>query len=258
MTGRALDGRVAIVTGGGLAAGRAYAAALAAAGARVVVADPLVDAARKTVEAIAVAGGDAVAVELDLLDEASYLAVVESAVGAFGGVDVVVNNPNRYGDTRFTPLAELTVEHWDTTLAVMVRGVMLMCKSALPALAESPHAAIVNHTSSAAYGVRNWLDYGTARGAVISMTKSLAKELAPLGIRVNALSVGSSAIEAMALGVVADEAQMVGTPDFQAQLIPRLAVDEDLAGPIVFLAGDASAYLTGQTVECDGGKYLLG
>ena len=89
-------------------------------------------------------------------------ATVDVAVTMFGRLDVLVNNPNRYRETTFTPLADMTVEHWDTTMAVMVRGVMLMCKAAVPVLAESSYASIVNHTSSAAYGVRNWSDYGTA------------------------------------------------------------------------------------------------
>jgi NAD(P)-dependent dehydrogenase (short-subunit alcohol dehydrogenase family) len=105
---------------------------------------------------------------------------------SFGGLDVLVSNPNRYGDTSFTPLGDMTAEHWYLTMTVMVTGTMLGCKAAMPELAKSPAPAIVNHTSSAAYGVRNWLDYGTARGEVIAMTRSLAKELAPLGIRVNA------------------------------------------------------------------------
>jgi NAD(P)-dependent dehydrogenase (short-subunit alcohol dehydrogenase family) len=158
----------------------------------------------------------------------------------------------------FTALPDMTVGHWDRTMAVMVRGVMLACKAAVPSLARSPHPAIVNHTSSAAYGVRNWLDYATARGAVIAMTKSLAKELAPAGIRVNALSAGSSADEAMALGVVERPEQMMSTPDFKNQLIPRLCAEDDLYGPVVFLASEASGYMTGQTVEVDGGKFFLG
>jgi len=258
MSQGALANRVAIVTCGGLAAGRGYARALAAAGAQVVVADPFEDAGEETVALITKDGGSARFVEVDLTDEASIIAVVAHAVDAFGQLDVLVNNPNRYRDTRFTALADLTVEHWDETMAVMVRGVMLMCKAAVPVLADSPHPAIVNHTSSAAYGVRNWLDYGTARGAVIAMTKSLAKELAPQGIRVNALSVGSSGAEAIALGVVRDEEQMMSTPEFKAQLIPRLATEDDVAGPIVFLASEASSYMTGQTISYDGGKFFLG
>ena len=258
MTDGALSGRVALVTGAGHAAGRGYARALAAAGARVVVADEFPDAGATTSELITGAGGEARFFEIDVTSEPSTRAAVDFAVSTFGRLDVLVNNPNRYRDTRFVPLADMTVEHWDRTIAVMVRGVFLMCKAAVPALAEAPHPAIVNHTSSAAYGVRNWLDYGTARGAVIAMTKSLAKELAPLRIRVNALCVGSMATEAISLGVIESEEQMTGTADFKSQLIPRVSVEEDMAGPVLFLASEASAYMTGQTVSSDGGKYLLG
>lgn len=253
-----LQDRVALVTGAGHAAGRAYALALAAAGASVAVADEFSDTGAETARLIEKDGGAARSFPVDVTEEDSVRGAVSGCLAAFGKIDVLVNNPNRYGDTRFTALTDMTAGHWDRTMAVMVRGVMLVTKAAVQELAKSPVAAIVNHTSSAAYGVTNWLDYATARGAVIAMTKSLAKELAPLGIRVNALSAGSSAIEAMALGVVRDEAQMTATPDFQRQLIPRLCGDEDLAGPVVFLASPASAYMTGQTVEVDGGKFLLG
>ena len=253
-----LAGRTALVTGGGHAAGRGYARALAAAGARVVVADPFGDAGAETVRLIESDGGTARFFPVDLTAEPSITEAVAFAVASFGGLDVLVNNPNRYRDTTYTRLADMTVEHWDETMAVLVRGTFLACKAAVPELAKAPHPAIVNHTSSAAYGVRNWLDYGTARGAVIAMTKSLAKELAPLRIRVNALCVGSMAVEAISLGVLEREEQMTSTPDFQRQLIPRVATEQDVAGPVVFLASEASGYMTGQTISFDGGKFFLG
>jgi NAD(P)-dependent dehydrogenase (short-subunit alcohol dehydrogenase family) len=224
----------------------------------VAVADEFPDAGAETVRVIEKDGGTARFFGVDVTSEASVHAAVAGAVAAFGRLDVLVNNPSRYRDMTFTALADMTVEHWDRTMAVMVRGVLLACKAAVPSLAKSPHPAIVNHTSSAAYGVRNWLDYGTARGAVIAMTKSLAKELSSRGIRVNALSVGSSADEAMALGVVDRPEQMMSTPDFRNQLIPRLCLEDDLYGPVVFLASEASGFMTGQTVEVDGGKFFLG
>jgi NAD(P)-dependent dehydrogenase (short-subunit alcohol dehydrogenase family) len=257
-TGTALAGRVAIVTGSAQAAGRGYARALAAQGAHVVVADDFEDAGRETADLIEADGGSARFFRLDVTDEHSAQATVQFALTAFGRLDVLVNNPARYRDTTFTALAELTPEHWDKTMAVMVRGTFLMCRAAVPALAGAPNPAIVNHTSTAAYGVRNWLDYGTARGAVIALTKSLARELAPLRIRVNALCVGSMATEAICLGVLEREEQMTTTPEFGLQLIPRVAVDNDLAGPIVFLTSEASSFMSGQTVAVDGGKFFLG
>jgi NAD(P)-dependent dehydrogenase (short-subunit alcohol dehydrogenase family) len=253
-----LTDRVAIVTGAAQAAGRGYARALAGAGAHVVVADWFEVAGEETVALIEKDGGSARFFRLDVTNEQSTEDAVAFAVQTFGGLDVLVNNPNRYGDTKYTPIAEMTIEHWDRTMAVMVRGTFLMTKSAVPALAQGRDPAVVNHTSSAAYGVRNWLDYGTSRGAVIAMTKSLAKELAPLGIRVNALCVGSMATEAISLGVLEREEQMTGTPEFKMQLVPRVATEDDVAGPIVFLASSASSYMTGQTMSFDGGKFFLG
>jgi NAD(P)-dependent dehydrogenase (short-subunit alcohol dehydrogenase family) len=253
-----LAGRVALVTGGGQGAGRGYARGLAAAGATVVVADRFEDSGSETVALIEKDGGAGRYVQLDVTDEASAQSAVEFTGDTFGRLDVLVNNPNRYRDTQYTALGELSVEHWDTTMAVMVRGVFLMCKRAVPLLAEAPHPTIVNHVSSAAYGVRNWLDYGTARGAVIAMTKSLAKELAPRGIRVNAICIGSMAADAIALGLLSDEGQMTSTPEFAMQLIPRVATEDDVAGPVVFLASEASCYMTGQTIAFDGGKFFLG
>jgi NAD(P)-dependent dehydrogenase (short-subunit alcohol dehydrogenase family) len=255
---RALDDRVALVAGGGRAAGRGYARALAAAGARVVIADQFEDAGAETVSLIEKDGGTARTCPLDVTNEDSFRDTVRVTTGSFGRLDVLVNCPNHHRDTPFAALGDMTVAHWDETMAVMVRGTFLACKAAVPELAKSPHPAIVNHTSTAAYGVRNLLDYGTARGAVIAMTKSLAQDLAPLRIRVNALCVGNMAVEAISLGIVEREEQMTSGPEFQRLLIPRVSTEEDVAGPVVFLASEASAYITGQTIVCDGGKFFLG
>jgi NAD(P)-dependent dehydrogenase (short-subunit alcohol dehydrogenase family) len=253
-----LEGRVAIVTGSGQGAGRAAARGLAGAGAQVVVADSFQDSGQETVALIEQAGGAATFVDLDITSEESTRAVASSVAGQFGRLDVLVNNAATYRATTRRPLDELSVDQWDTTMAVFVRGPWLMTKAAVPFLAEAPQPSIVNQTSVAAFGVSQWLDYGTARGAVIAMTKSLAMELAPKRIRVNALAVGSMGIEAIALGILEREDQMVGTPDFARQLIPRLGRETDVAGPVVFLASDASEYMTGQTIVADGGKFFVG
>jgi NAD(P)-dependent dehydrogenase (short-subunit alcohol dehydrogenase family) len=223
-----------------------------------VGADSFADQGRETVALIEKDGGFARFFLLDVTDEESTRAAAAFAVESFGQLDVLVNNAATYRATRFCPRTEMTVEQWDTTMAVFVRGVWLMAKAAVPFLAESPQAAIVNHTSVAAYGVNQWLDYATARGAVIALTKSMAKELAPRHIRVNALCVGSMGDDAVALGVIEREEQMLGTSDFQRQLIPRLGTAEDVAGPVVFLASEASSFMTGQTIVVDGGKFFLG
>jgi NAD(P)-dependent dehydrogenase (short-subunit alcohol dehydrogenase family) len=253
-----LNDRVAIVTGASQAVGRAYAVALASAGAHVVVADRFEDEGRATVAAIEDTGGSARFFDLDVTDEVSTRAAASFAFDTFGRLDVLVNNAATYQATTRRPLTEIAVEQWDTTMAVFVRGVWLMAKAAVPFLAEATHPAIVNHTSVAAYGVDEWLDYGTARGAVIALTKSMAQELARQRIRVNAIAVGSMAFEAVALGVVEREEQMLETADFKRQLIRRLGTGDDVTAALLFLASEASSYMTGQTIVIDGGKFLVG
>ncbi len=253
-----LSGRVALVTGSAQAAGRGYALALASAGARVVVADSFEDDARETVALVEKTGGSAGFFRLDVTQEASTKEAASFAVDTFGRLDVLVNNAATYHATTRRPLTELTVEQWDTTMAVFVRGPWLMSKAAVSYLKSAPAPAIINHTSVAAYGVDQWLDYGTARGAVIALTKSMAHELAPLNIRVNAVAVGSMGMEAVALGVVQREEQMLETADFKRQLVPRLGTEDDIAGAAVFLASESSSYMTGQTLVLDGGKFFIG
>ena len=253
-----LAGRVAIVTGAAQAAGRGYARALASAGALVVVADRFENEGRETAALIEKAGGSARFVPLEVTDEESTRTAASFAVETFGRLDILVNNAATYRSTTRRSLSELTVEQWDTTMAVFVRGPWLMSKAAVPFLRDSPHAAIINHTSVAAYGVDHWLDYGTARGAVIAFTRSLARELARWQIRVNAVAVGSMGVEAVALGVVERQEQMLETADFKRQLIPRLGTESDVAGVALFLASEASSYMTGQTLVLDGGKFFVG
>jgi NAD(P)-dependent dehydrogenase (short-subunit alcohol dehydrogenase family) len=251
-------GRVAIVTGSAQAAGRGYALALASGGGHVVVADRHEAEGHETVALIERAGGSARFFPLDVTDEESTRAAAGFAVETFGGLDALINNAATYGATRRRALTEMTVEQWDTTMAVFVRGVWLMSKAAVPFLRASSHPVIINHTSVAAYGVDQWLDYATARGAVIALTKAMAHELARQRIRVNAIAVGSMGTEAVALGVVDSEADMMKTADFQRQLIPRLGTADDVGGAALFLATEASSYMTGQTLVLDGGKFFLG
>jgi NAD(P)-dependent dehydrogenase (short-subunit alcohol dehydrogenase family) len=250
--------RVAIVTGAAQAAGRGYALALASSGGHVVVADRHEEEGHQTVTLIEKAGGSARFCHVDVTDEGSTIAAATFAVETFGRLDVLVNNAATYGATRRRALTEMTVDQWDATMAVFVRGVWLMSKAAVPFLSEAPHPVIINHTSVAAYGVDQWLDYATARGAVIALTKSMAQELARLRIRVNAIAVGSMGYEAVALGVVDNEAVMTETADFKRQLIPRLGTQDDVGGAALFLATEASSYMTGQTLVLDGGKFFLG
>jgi NAD(P)-dependent dehydrogenase (short-subunit alcohol dehydrogenase family) len=253
-----LDGRVALITGAALSVGRGYARSLAAAGMHVVVADRFPNEGNALVEAVEEAGGSARFCYLDATDEESTRGAVSFTMNAFERLDVLVNNLTTYHTARFVPLTKMSVEQWDTTMAVCVRGVWLMAKAAVPFLARAPYPTIINSTTVAAYGVARWLDYGTARAAVIGMTKSMATELAAQRIRVNAICVGSVDVETLELGIVKDEKELVEKTDLTRQLIRRFGTEQDVAAVVQFLAGEGASYMTGQTVVIDGGKNLLG
>lgn len=252
-----LAGLAAIVTGASMGAGRGYARALARAGAQVVVADCHEEQGQETVALIKEAGGSARYADLDVADEQSTQAVAAFAAGTYGRLDILVNDAATYGATPVRALEEVTVEEWDRIMTVFVRGPWLMSKAALPFLVRSPHPSIINHTSTAAYGVNQWLHCSAARGAVISMTKSMAIELARRNVRVNAIAVGGVGVEAVALGARANAGQLSAAVGAN-QLVRRLGTEDDLAGAVVLLASAASSYMTGQTIVLDGGRFLLG
>jgi NAD(P)-dependent dehydrogenase (short-subunit alcohol dehydrogenase family) len=257
-SGLTVDDPVVMVTGASQAAGRGHALAFASAGYNVIVADRLLDQGRETVALAESAGGTAVFAPVDVSDEESTRALASFAVETFGRLDVLVNNAVTYGATTRRSLTELTVEQWDRTMAVFVRGVWLASKAAVPFLAQAPYPSIINQTSVAAYGIENWLDYATARGAVIALTKSMAKELASRRIRVNAIAAGGMTGEATALGVLEEQQAPNYSSLLLSQPIPRPGTAADLAGVALFLASQAAAYMTGQTVVVDGGRYLVG
>ena len=250
-----LDGKVAIVTGGGRGLGRAYCEALAAEGAAVVAAD-IRDTAG-TVEAVEAAGGKIIGVPLDVADMESCSAMAHAAHAAFGRVDVLVNNAALYGDIsggRFDALAD---DQWDRVMAVNVKGVWQCCKACVPAMRDAGGGSIVNISSLAAkYGMAYAVDYATSKAAVIGMTRSLARELGRDWIRVNA--VAPSAV------------QTEGTDEFmgekrdgmmaaiaQGQSLKSNLAPGDMTGTIVYLASDASRFVTGQTIMVDGGTVML-
>lgn len=250
-----LEGKVAIVTGGGRGLGRAYCEALAADGAAVVAAD-IRDTA-ETVAAVEAAGGMIIGVPLDVADMASCSAMADAALAAFGRIDVLVNNAALYGDISGGRFDKLPDEQWDRVMAVNVKGIWQCCKACVPAMREAGGGSIVNISSLAAkYGMAYAVDYATSKAAVIGMTRSLARELGRDWIRVNA--VAPSAV------------QTEGTDEFmgekrdgmmaaiaQGQSLKSNLEPSDMTGTIIYLASDASRFVTGQTIMVDGGTVML-
>jgi NAD(P)-dependent dehydrogenase (short-subunit alcohol dehydrogenase family) len=239
--------RVAIVTGGTRGIGRAVAEGFVSGGANVVVGSRKADACRETEEHLrALGGGNAVAIPVHMGELDAGPALVERAVSEFGGVDIVVNNA---ANALTQPLGGFTPEAWQKSFDVNLRGPVFLIQAALPYLERSEHASIVNVISAGAFLFSaNVAMYGAAKAALMSFTRSMAADFAPRGIRVNAL----------APGTVDTDMVRANTPEAQqsmanASFMRRAARPDEMVGPIIYLASDASSFMTGQVLLADGG-----
>jgi NAD(P)-dependent dehydrogenase (short-subunit alcohol dehydrogenase family) len=247
-----LTGRCAVITGAGGGLGRAFALGFAAAGASVVAADVDRGAAGVTCEAIAQRGGQAVAVAADVADEGSTQAMAASALDAFGRIDVLVNNAAVYAGLERRPFDEIDVTDWDRVMAVNVRGPWLCAKACAAAL-RPRSGAIVNVASATVLsGSPLWAHYVASKGAVIALSRVMARELGDDGVRVNAIAPGFTLTEASR--ELIDDADSYGVA---RGAIKRSLQPDDIVGTALFLASDASAMMTGQTLVVDGGRQFL-
>ena len=247
------EGRVAVITGGGSGIGRATALRLASEGAAVVVADIRREAAEETTELLRSGGREAVAVTADVAEEDDVRRTVEAAMTSFGRLDVLHNNAAALGPDVFAldvDLVDLTVEAWDRTMAVNLRGVMLGCKHAVPAMRGSGGGAIVNTASLSAFlGDDRRAGYGSSKAAVVGLTRYVATMYGADRIRCNAV--------APAL-VLSPAAEAVLTEAMHAEkaaerLLPDPATPEEIAAVVAFLASADASCITGQTIVVDGG-----
>jgi NAD(P)-dependent dehydrogenase (short-subunit alcohol dehydrogenase family) len=241
----ALDGRVVIVTGGGRGLGRAMSVGLAAVGARIVACGRTQSDLDATVGEITARGGEAIGVVADLADVDSLPAVTGAAVDRFGAIDVVVNNAV---DPGLALVRDITPELFDRVMAVNVKGPVFLCNAALPHLEQSEHASIVNVLSVALWvgGPMMGL-YRATKEALWGFTKVMAKEWAAKGIRVNGLAPGPFETTADTRGDGREERVR------DATLFKRIAGAEEIVPPVLFLASDASRFMTGSIVTIDGG-----
>lgn len=242
-----LAGKVALVTGGGQGIGRALALALAEAGADVAVADILLTAAQRVSAEIEALGRRSLAIYVDVTQPASVQAMVEACQQALGGLDILVNNA---GIFPIKPVTAITEEEWDRVMAVNLKGTFLCSQAALGPMRRAGGGRIINVASvSGLVGAVGLTHYAASKAGVIGFTKALAREVAPLGITVNAI----------APGIIETETTRQTFPEgalqaYQAQVpLRRLGQPEDLTGLVVFLASPAAAYITGQVYAVDGG-----
>ena len=250
-----LNDKVAIVTGAARGLGRAYAEALAREGAALVVGD--VRDCADTMLAIRQAGGRAISVVLDVADIASCQAMAEAALKEFGRIDALVNNAALYANLKGGRFDQLDEVQWDRVMQVNVKGVWNCCRAVVPTMRQQKSGSVINITSLApVYGLPYALDYSVSKGAVIAMTRSLARELGRDWIRVNAVAPSAVMTEGTKefFGEKLEKAKQVIAA---GQSLQRNLETGDLTGTIVYLASDASRFVTGQTLMVDGGTVFL-
>jgi 2-deoxy-D-gluconate 3-dehydrogenase len=247
-----LHGQVALVTGASQGIGHDLALALVHAGARVAVAARQLDALDRLCAEIAAAGGEGAAVELDLRDRAAIEVAVAATVERFGRLDILVNDAGL--GTNHDAL-EATEAEWDELFAVNVRGLFFACQSAGRRMVAQRYGRIVNMSSQAGLvGIPRHAAYSASKAAVIQLTRTLAVEWAPHNVRVNAIAPGATRTPT--------REETLGNPVFRQNLaaqypLGRIADPEDMVGTAVFLASDASRFITGQTIVVDGGHTLI-
>ena len=249
-----LAGRAAIVTGGAKGIGRHYSQALAAAGARVMIAD-IADGSALADEIAAAHGANSVASALaDVSDEHSVKALVAATMERFGRIDVLVNNAALYAPLQESKLTDIDAAVWDKVMAVNLRGPFLMVKHVAPVMQAQGYGKIINIGSGTAFrGIPWMLHYVTSKGGIMAMTRALARELGEHGIRVNTLAPGftlSNSVMTENPGHVATARERA----VQSRSLKRDEQPEDLLGALVFLASADSDFVTGQTIMVDGGN----
>jgi 3-oxoacyl-[acyl-carrier protein] reductase len=244
------DGKVAIVTGAAQGIGEQYARALARAGASVVVADLNAALGEQVAKQITADGGTASAVHVDVSDPASTVAMVESTVDRFGGIDFLVNNAAIYGGMKLNLLLAVDWDYYKKFMSVNFDGALLCTRAVAPHMTARGGGAIVNQSSTAAWTYASF--YGLAKAGVNALTQQLATELGGSGIRINAI----------APGPIDTEATREVTPaEIVKQMVKRLPIKrmgtpQDLTGMCLFLLSEEAGWITGQIFNVDGGQVI--
>jgi 3-oxoacyl-[acyl-carrier protein] reductase len=248
-----LKDKVALVTGSSRGVGRGIALAYAKAGARVTVNYTSNQAAaNEVVEAIKRVGSQAIAVKADVARKAEADSLVKATVEQFGGIDILVNNA---GFTRPAMMVKMTEEQWDEVVGIHLKGAFLCTQAAAPYMIERNRGKIINITSVAGVvGTVGQINYSAAKGGVISMTKSMARELARHNICANVISLGIVSTD-MSEKITTDE--KLREIYLNRILLKKFAEPEDVTPAFVFLASDEANYITGQLICVDGGYGMI-
>jgi 3-oxoacyl-[acyl-carrier protein] reductase len=249
-----LKDKVIIVTGGGLGIGRAYSKGLANEEAKVVVADIQVEAARQVVDEIKKDGGDALPIAVDVTSPEKTREMAETAVKHYGRIDVLVNNAGLYSALTKKSFMEIPVEEWDRVMAVNVKGLFLCVQAVYPTMKKQGKGKIVNISSGTVLGGSPFfLHYVSSKAGVLGFTRALARELGPDNIAINAITPGLTISSPQQAGVMTEEQRedRRRRRSFQRDQLP-----EDLVGTVIFLSSEDSNFITGQTINVDGGGLM--
>jgi NAD(P)-dependent dehydrogenase (short-subunit alcohol dehydrogenase family) len=251
--GQELAGSVALVTGGAIGIGRAICVGLAAAGAKVVVVDRSDPSA--TVTEAEKEGGQALGVLADVTSERELADAVSAAQHSFGGIDILVNNAGIFASLNPGPFDQLEADDWRKVLEVNVIGSFLAAKAVVGPMRQRGGGRIINIASTTAFkGTAYLLHYTSSKGAILAMTKALARELGGDGILVNAVAPGFTVSEGVEQNSDHVETMRQNAP--ASRILRREMVPDDIVGAVRFLAGPLSGFMTGQTIVVDGGAYL--
>jgi 3-oxoacyl-[acyl-carrier protein] reductase len=246
-----LQDKVALITGGAQGIGRAIALGMGQEGAQVIVADLQAEKAETVAAELRALGAEALALDVNVASEQSVQRLAERTFERFGRVDILVNDAGVY---LKAPVVSKSEEDWDRTLDVNLGGNFLCARAFVPAMRRQKSGRIISIASSIAHnGAREFADYAASKAAIIGFVKALARELGPDGITVNAICPGSANTDMPRRHRSEEEtmARLRATP------LGHVLEPEDIAGPILFLASDAAAYITGQTYNINCGTVMI-
>lgn len=247
-----LKDQVAIVTGAARGMGQEFCLALAREGAKIVAADILT--CKETIAKVQEIGGEAKEIICDISKAPNTQTLANIALQQFGRIDILVNNAAMIASLKLTPFEQILEEEWDQVMAVNVKGMWLCCKAIVPIMRQQGKGKIINISSDTIWaGTPMLLHYVSSKGAIFAFTRSLARELSGTNINVNAITPGFAQTDATKNLADPDTMEFIQNVTLNMQIVKRPEKTSDLAGAVVFLASVDSDFITGQTLNVNGG-----